>query len=189
MADRALSTSRRALLGAAATLPVLALAPASAARGQLPATVPIDRSLWDERLARYQALAARAKAAAETGWFRAANDRYYRECADPAADREASFARLDRAEDLYWRRCTEPLQEAAVALVLIPPPDLDALRIKFDVVCSHHLWELGSLTAECFEVLDQDARMLAAHEDGVAVGSAGFRLGGGLHVASLTKQM
>ena len=161
MADRALSTSRRALLGAAATLPVLALAPASAARGQLPATVPIDRSLWDERLARYRRLAAQAEAAAETGWFRAANDRYYRESADPSADRKAAFARVSRAEDLYWRRCTDPMQQAAATLALTPAPDLEALRTKLALIRTHDLQELDCMTRNCFEVLEEDVGRLA----------------------------
>jgi SRSO17 transposase len=111
---------------------------------------------WDQRLARYHRLAARAKAAAETGWFRAANDRYYREAADPAADQEAAFARLDRAEDLYWRRCTEPLQRAAVALALTAAPDLEALSTKMTVIRTHQLHEIDCMTRNCFEVLKED---------------------------------
>jgi hypothetical protein len=154
MADRALSTSRRALLGAAASLPVLAIAPSTAAGVG-------DRAEWDRRLARYRSLAARAKAAAETGWFRAANDRYYRECVDPAADRKVAFARVDRAEDLYWRRCTNPMQKAAVALVVTPVPDLEALRAKIAVIRAHQLHELDSMTRDCFKVLEEDVLLVS----------------------------
>jgi hypothetical protein len=135
----------------------MALAPAN--RGQLPATVPIDaeaRALWDRRLAHYRRLAAAAKAAAENGWFRAANDRFYREKADPAADHKAAFARLDRAEDLYWHRCTEPMQEAAVALALTPAPHVEALRTKITVIRTHELHELECMPRDCFEVLEED---------------------------------
>ncbi|HEX8193515.1 MAG TPA: hypothetical protein VF552_11525 [Allosphingosinicella sp.] len=79
MADRALSTSRRALLGAAAALPVVALAnPARAepVEARFPAAA---QNLWRERLQRYRRLAARTREAAETGFFRAANDCYTRE--------------------------------------------------------------------------------------------------------------
>lgn len=95
MADRALSTSRRALLGAAASLPVLAIStPVRPEPVETKSTAgqrllfPSSRTLWNQRLARYRRLAARAEAAAETGWFRAANDRYAREAADPAADKQ-----------------------------------------------------------------------------------------------------
>src|SRR4051812_39105752 len=85
MAGHEPTTTRRRILGAAAALPVLALAnPVRAepveARPLL--SDPPDRAEWNERLARYRRLTARAKAAAETGWFRAANDRYTRACAD-----------------------------------------------------------------------------------------------------------
>jgi hypothetical protein len=121
-----------------------------------------EASLWNERLTRYRHLAARAKAAAETGWFRAANDRYYRACADPTADRKAAFARVGRAEDLYWRRCTDPMQKAAAALVLTPAPDLEALRHKLAVIRAHQLHELDCMSRDCFELLEEDVGQLRA---------------------------
>jgi hypothetical protein len=148
MADRALSTSRRALLGAAAALPFL--------KGQSRVTVPCE---WTTRLACYRGLADRAKAVAETGWFRAANDTYARACADPAADRKAAFARVSRAEHLYWRRCTAPMQEAAEALVLTPATDLEALREKLAAIRTHQVHEEGSMARDCIEVLEKDVDM------------------------------
>jgi hypothetical protein len=118
---------------------------------------------WNERLARYRRLTAQAKAAAETGWFRAANDRYTRESATPGADRKAAFARVSRAEDLYWCRCTAPMQDAAIALVLTPPPDLEALRDKLGAIRAHHLHEEGSMSSDCMEVLEEDVEQLATH--------------------------
>jgi hypothetical protein len=122
---------------------------------------------WNTRLARYHRLTARAKVGAETGWFRAANDAYNRACADPAADRNAAFARVNRAEDLYWRRCTAPLQEAAVTLVLTPAPDLEALRHKLAAIRAHQLHEEGSMDRDCIEVLEKDVGWLGrlAEED------------------------
>jgi len=156
MAAKPLSTTRRALLGAAASLPVLAF-PTSARPARNRGTPPAaDQAEWNARLTRYRHLAARAEAAAETGWFRAANDRYAAECANPATDRTAAFARLDRAEDLYWRRCTAPMQEAAVALVLTRAPDLEAVRLKLTAFRAHHLHELESNPRDCFDVIEED---------------------------------
>jgi hypothetical protein len=169
MAGREPSIPRRALLGAAAALPIAALAPPalSAARRSAPrlsAALDCRASLamtWEARLARYRRLAERAKAAVETGWFRAANDLYNRQCADPAADRKAAFARIDRAEDLYWLRCTAPMQQAALALASTPVPDLPALRQKMAVMRTHELDELGCMTRSCLEVLEEDVGRLA----------------------------
>lgn len=153
-------TTRRRVLGAAAALPAFALpCPVRAEPVQAP-SVPADRALWNERLARYLQLAARAQAAAETGWFRAANDRFYRESADPDADREAAFTRLDRAEHLYWRRCTAPLYQAAVAVVLTSVPDLEALCTKLRIMRAHHLHEPDSTERDCLEVLEADLERL-----------------------------
>jgi hypothetical protein len=162
MADRALSTSRRALLGAAAAIPFLPLSASVQAEPveTPPFPSPAVQAEWNERLARYQALAARAKAAAETGWFRAANDRYYRESADPTADQEAAFTRLDRAEDLYWRRCTEPMEEAAVALVVAPAPSFAALRTKLAVIRVHQFEDSDRDTGTGLDVLEEDVERL-----------------------------
>lgn len=161
MAERALSTSRRALLGAAASLPVLALPTAVRPERSRGAPLAADPALWTERLTRYRRLAARAEAAAETGWFRAANDRYNRAFADPSADRKTAFARVSRAEDLYWRRCTDPMQQAAATLALTPAPDLEALRTKIAVIRTHELHELDCMTRNCFEVLEEDVGRLS----------------------------
>jgi hypothetical protein len=164
------SISRRRVLGAAALLPVAALAAPSAAH------VPIaDAVLWKRRLASYRRIAARAAEAAESGWFRAASDRFVRECADIAARfggeaaqsedarrlHKAAFRRMDRAEDAYWRRCTAPMQEAAVALVLTPAPDLPAVRAKIAAVRAHALEELEVMPRHPLDVMDEDlARMI-----------------------------
>jgi hypothetical protein len=163
MADRALSTSRRALLGAAAALPFLPLNPAGAQAPEAPLGPPSPAEAeWNARLARYNHLTARARAAAETGWFRAANDRYYREAADPTVDHEAAFARLDRAEDLYWRRCVQPLDRTAAALVLTPAPTLQGLQAKIGIIRAFHAQELDQVLQGCLKVLEEDlARQIA----------------------------
>lgn len=168
MADQALSTTRRALLGAAAALPIAALS--RSIRAEPVATKSTEGLLlpslaaqaeWTTRLTRYRHLAARAKAAAETGWFRAANDAHSRTCANANSDRKVAFARLSRAEDLYWRRCTEPMQEAAVVLVLTPAPGLEALRDKLAAIRRHRLHEDGSMERDCIEVLEEDVERMA----------------------------
>jgi hypothetical protein len=121
-----------------------------------PVPAPAAQEEWTARLTRYRALAARTEAAAETGWFRAANDRFNRESAAPGTDAPTAFARISRAEDLYWRRCTAPMQEAAEALVLTSAPDLEALRDKLAVIRAHQLHEEGSIERDCIEVLEDD---------------------------------
>jgi hypothetical protein len=62
-------TTRRRVLGVAATLPFLPFAPV---RAEPVEALPLaDREAWDRNLARYRDLAARAKKAEETGWGRA----------------------------------------------------------------------------------------------------------------------
>lgn len=153
-------TTRRSVLHAVAALPALAMPTGVRAEPFEAPPPPADRAVWNARLARYRHLAARAKAAAETGWFRAANDRFYRESADPAADRKAAFARMTRAENLYWHRCTAPLHEAAVALVLTVPPNIEALRDKLGAIRAHQLHEEGSMKRDCIEVLEGDLGIL-----------------------------
>jgi hypothetical protein len=184
MADRTLSTSRRALLGAAAALPLTVIARSAATKQSTPAAseAALDcraaaqqqftlsdaaggveglAMTWNARLTRYRHLFARATAAAETGWFRAANDRYNREYADPGAERKAAFARVSRAEDLYWRRCTDPMQQAALVLIQTPPPDLEALREKIAIIRTHHLHDPDDEARDCFKVIEEDVGRLA----------------------------
>lgn len=148
-------TTRRRVLTAAASIPFLALTPVRAEPAEAPAFHP-DRELWDRNLNRYNRLAAQAKKAEETGWFRAANERFYSEMADPDTDRKAAFARMTRAENLFWHRCTAPMQEAAAQLVVTPAPDLEALRGKLTVIRSHQLYEPRSMERDWMEVLKQD---------------------------------
>lgn len=182
MADRALSTTRRALLGAAASIPVLALAKPVRAEPVEAPPFSSDRALWNRRLARYGRLAAEAEEAATTGWFFAANARYDRALAEIETLRtrffarpeevssevekrleglrRAAFERVAAAEETYWSRCTEPMQRAAVALALTPAPDLPALAAKIGVMRAHELHELASMTRDCFEVLEGDVGRL-----------------------------
>jgi len=152
-------TTRRRVLRAAATIPFLPLTPV---RAEPVEALPVpDREPWDRNLARYRALAARAKKAEQTGWFRAANERFYRESADPDIDRKAAFARMTRAENLFWHRCTAPMQEAAIALVVTPAPDLGALRQKLGAVRAHQFHEEGSMERCWIDVLEQAVGRLA----------------------------
>jgi hypothetical protein len=154
------SISRRRVLGAAAAIPILAL-PTGVIASAAKQSSSLAVLTWNARLARYQALAARAKKAEETGWFQAANERFYRESADPATDRKAAFARMTRAENLFWHRCTAPMQEAAMTLVLTRPPDLEALRQKLAAIRVHRLHTEGAMARDCFEVLEGDCQRLA----------------------------
>jgi len=162
MADRALSTSRRALLGAAASLPFLGFKPATRT---LPAG---DEGLFARRLARYRTLAHAAKEAAETGWFRAANDRRNREMAAIAAIGDAApkgacrtaFRRIDKAEKSYWSHCTQPMQRSATVLALTPVPDLPSLLAKIGVIREQELDELEIAGRPVLTLLAEDVRRL-----------------------------
>jgi len=182
MAAQEHSSTRRRVLGAAAALPVLALvglpspaviASRAAARQSSP-----DHEIWNRRLARYRRLHARWKAEAESGTFRAANDRYNREHAELSArfgswaaalesDEgrplcEAAFEHLDAVENAYYDRFTAPAHRAAVLLALTPAPDLEALSTKIRVMAEHKLDEADSLERPALEVLAEDVRLLAS---------------------------
>lgn len=117
MAAEPFSTTRRTVLGAAASLPIAALPAFASGAGESPA-----RTLWNRRLASYRRLHARWKEAAETGFFRAANDEYNRVYSDMLARFgswskarrsavagpvcAAAFARIDAAEEAFYHGCT-----------------------------------------------------------------------------------
>lgn len=153
-------TTRRRILRAAASISFLPLTAVRAEPVEAAPPLFADRQLWDRNLARYRNLAARAKRVEETGWFRAANERFYREMADPGTDRKAAFAHMNRAENLYWHRCTAPMQDAAVTLLLTPAPDLHALLEKLAAIRAHQLYQPRSLERDCFEILEEDVALL-----------------------------
>ncbi len=129
MAAQKHSSTRRRVLGAAATLPILALAglPASL-RGTVPerGLSPSQRATearrssaealregrWNRRLARYRRLHAYWKAEAESGAFRQANDRYNR----VYAELSARFGSWEKARK---SRIGKPLCRAAFARVSV----------------------------------------------------------------------
>ena len=181
MAEKPLSTTRRSLLGAAAALPVAAFAQVAAEPGP---TTPVrpERSRgalrWTRRLTRYRRLAERTREAGETGFFRAANDRYNRERAEVEARfgtweaaastaegrklRKEIFARVAAAEEAFYNRCTAPMQRAAVTLARTPAPDVQALLAKIRVMQAQQLDELDLLGSSALEVLADDVARLTA---------------------------
>jgi hypothetical protein len=189
MAEKPLTTTRRTLLGAAAFLPIAALATPTPVRPERSqdevdrrSTAPLSPSdraalAWNRRLARYRRLAERTREAGETGFFRTANDRYNRERAEvearygsweaAAATREgrklrrAIFARVAAAEEAFYDRCTRPMQRAAALLALTGAPDLPALLNKLLVMQEQQLDELEILGRSVVEVLEGDVRELS----------------------------
>jgi hypothetical protein len=184
MAAQPISTTRRALLGAAAALPLAALAGPTAApiiatprpiRGKQSG---LDGDTWTRRLAHYRRLHACAKAEAETGEFRAANDRYNRIYEEltarfgswPKACRSkigkplcaAAYARVAAAEDAYYRQHTKPVQKAARRLARTPAPNLDALRAKIEVMREQEFESSDGGASDPLEVVWQDVRRLMA---------------------------
>jgi hypothetical protein len=85
MAAEPFTTTRRTLLGAAVSLPAVALCEGGSlpviARSAATRQSSEAHDTWNRRLAAYRRLAARTKEAAETGFYRQALDRYDREVA------------------------------------------------------------------------------------------------------------
>ena len=174
MAGREPSITRRCVLGAAAAVPMAACIPAPA----LLAAAPGQR-LWDRRLACYRRRAARAERAAASGWFREANDRHHRDVAatearfgsrkeakcSPEGTKlwDAIWGRMVDAEDLYWQQCSAPMINAAIALVLTPPPDADALIAKLRVMREREFETFEDMPRHPLEVLEQDVERLRSH--------------------------
>lgn len=182
MATQPLSTTRRALLGAAAALPTAALAGPVVARtpdlirGTKQSSPAAE--IWTRRLARYRLLHARAKAESETGAFRAANAAYNQVFAEmtarfgnwPKALRSktgkplctAAYARITAAETAYCRQYTLPLEKAALALLRTPAPDLHALRAKIEVMRDQQVDCFDGTPSDPLEVVWKDVRRLTA---------------------------
>jgi hypothetical protein len=187
MAAERHSSTRRRVLGAAVALPVLALTGFTAcAKGTVPErglSLPSHsaQALWNRRLARYQRLHGRWKAKAESGAFRAANDRYKRERAALSerfgswekARRSrtgkplcaAAFALIDAAEDAYYDRCTAPMHRAAIRLALTPAPDLRALLAKLDVIRELSLEDFETMPRPAFDLVREDLERFVAAPD------------------------
>jgi hypothetical protein len=178
MAAEPLSIPRRALLGAAASLPVVALAPPPViARSEATRQSTRVARTFARRLARYRRFAARARHAAETGFLRAANLRYGRERAEVEARfgsweaaaatpegrklRRSAFRRVSRAEDAFYRGCAAPLHRAAILLAQTPAPDPRALLEKIALIQAHKLHEEGIMPRCALDVLAEDVGRLA----------------------------
>jgi hypothetical protein len=182
MAAEPFTTTRRTLLGAAASLPIAAFsAPVTGTvpeRGLSPSPNPA-RTLWNRRLAEYRRRHASWKHEAEAGAFHSANEEYNRHYADLSARFggwfealrspigaplcRAAFAPVAAAEEAFYDDFTAPLQRSAVRLALTPPPDLEALLAKIRVMQEDELDELGSMARPVLEVLAYDvARLIKA---------------------------
>ena len=140
MADKPLSTSRRALLGAAASLPFAAVVPKPAK-----ASANLTRARWTRTLAAYRRAEARVAA------FKAA------EALLPPEQREWPAVKPleDRFGDL------DSLRLAALRrLFRIPAPDLAALSLKLDLALADQAWELEGCEG-CLAAMAEDARRMA----------------------------
>jgi hypothetical protein len=179
MAAQELSSTRRRVLGAVAALPVIALAglpaPAVIASAAKQSTAAIQT--WNRRLARYRRLHARWKAEAESGAFRAANDRYQREktaieacfgnwatalkskVARPLM--KAAFERINAAENVYYHRYTAPMLRAMTRLIQTPAPDLPAMLAKIEIIREHEPDLFEDAPPHSFEMLRKDVERLA----------------------------
>lgn len=187
MAAQEHSSTRRRVLGAAAALPVLALiglpisAMGAVAERELSPSPSPAQALWNRRLARSRRLHARWKTEAESGAFRAANDRYKREHAELIARFgswekacrsrtgkplcTAAFTRIEAAEDAYYDTCTAPMHRAAARLIGTPAPDLPALLAKIEIIREHELDTFDDLPTHPLDALREDVGRLIGEEE------------------------
>jgi hypothetical protein len=141
MAVEPISTTRRALLGAAASLPVAAIVPKPAT-----ANANLSRARWTRTLAAYRRAEARVAA------FKA------EEALMPPERREwpAVQPLEERFGDLDSRRLATLRR-----LFRIPAPDFAALSQKLDLAVADQAWELEGCDS-CLAAMAEDARLLAA---------------------------
>ncbi|HEY0028726.1 MAG TPA: hypothetical protein VGC35_12725 [Allosphingosinicella sp.] len=141
MADKPLSTTRRALLGAAASLPVASVATKAAQRA--PHTFHVR---WSRTLAVYRRAEARVAA------FKA------EEALLPPERREWPAVKPleERFGDLDSRRLN-----VLRRLFQVPAPDLSALALKLELAVADQAWELEGCES-CLAALADDARRLDA---------------------------
>lgn len=156
-------TDRRAFLTGMAAIPAVALTAQPAAAS--------PRASWDAALFNWKAACIMQEAYSEIGPLAEAND-LYRNDTDVLATRygslrrakanaqgKAAFARVTAVED-EGRRHYEAADQAAVQLLRTPAPDIDAVRLKIQVIKDHDLHI--SLESEPWTIITRDLERLAA---------------------------
>lgn len=168
MASTAPITSRRAMLGAIALVPAIAATASAAPPSQTPWQRAFDRYRLLHGLitaeesfgAMGQANAVhdeeRARVARKVGC--AAKEVWRRE--DGRSLLKASFDAVELAEKRFAVDWCTPYDAAAVALVLTPAPDIDAILYKVDVIERHDLSGEGALPRDPMSILLDDAQRL-----------------------------
>ena len=133
-------------------------------------------ALWDQRKANWQLLVALrdadnafgAHATAYRVWDevqRSAIDRFgtvprAKEDADEAKIIDAGWEALSEAETAWYVDYVHPADLAAIELVLIPAPDLDAVLLKATIAKDHELDNSISMPREPMDVILDDVRRL-----------------------------
>lgn len=138
----------------------------------------IDRAAWDARVAHWrlavvlrdadQKFGAYAKSSQTFeeesyrlkreygGWERAQATKEGKERA------KRIFASQMAGERAWYSKFVEPADDAAIALMTTPAPDVTALSLKVEVAEAHELDNHAGMPAEPIEIIRQDARRLAA---------------------------
>jgi hypothetical protein len=164
-------TSRRGMLGALAiATPAAAAALSQFAEPAYAGTV--DRAAWDRAKFRYEARLLHQEAVEKLGYLHVATDdrktaRYI--VAELSGVRDAYMVTekshphlatriraADRANERWAKECVEPLDQAAIALLLTPAPDLEAVKFKFAMIERHELHEWTMTPRDCAEVIRKD---------------------------------
>jgi len=149
---------------------------------ELEAAKDAERDLWDRTLARYQAAKLISSASEAWGPHHLANDDYEREQASvcdvrlPAAFRaalaantkkaakwEAFFTRFRAVEEFLNTAIYRPMWAAELDLARCPAPDMDALRIKLDIIKDDEVWNGEDVDGECWEAVLADVERLTGY--------------------------
>jgi hypothetical protein len=166
MASREHSFTRRALLGAAVAVPLLplggrgrvavgpaagldALHPASNLTCTLPFPIEVEGS-WAELLRHFRRIDF-----AKERFQEASSAKAYGPGRRPFDEQEALDARFGKIVD--------KTDEAMLALLEAPAPDLEALELKISLIADHLVWELEG-GEDCLVWLEADARRLAGQK-------------------------
>ncbi|HEY1606570.1 MAG TPA: hypothetical protein VGF77_13340 [Allosphingosinicella sp.] len=135
------------------------------------------RTLWDRRLHEYRRLQALDDASNAFGPYSLAKEEYDLVCLrlgvpDTARWSSESLSEADRKEfheagrtmdrkcDVYMDAYYCPAQDAAIALLLTPAPDLEAALTKIAIIKQHDLHTLTRVPRDCFEVVAEDMARL-----------------------------
>lgn len=176
MAEKAITTSRRAILGA------LAMTPVAAAAATLPSAAGNDRLLWDRRFETWLAADLLKKADQDFGpsffteecvkhahlGYRLNEDGSCTELAEDEkqAEMKSAYAKNEVETKRWLDGPSQAADDALTALLMTPAPDLSAVMIKSQIMKDSGFWmdDFFNLSMKPYEIIRQDiARLGGKH--------------------------